>query len=143
MADTVPTTTDGAGRVTAVRGAVLDIHIEDGDLPRIGHVVEIADGDAAVILAEVQSHLDRSHVRAIALMPTGGLRRGAVVRQTGGPVLVPVGDAVLGRLLDAAGRVADQGPPCLMTCCVRRSCAPHRLWPIRPPRPMCSRPASR
>ncbi|WP_345931751.1 MULTISPECIES: F0F1 ATP synthase subunit beta [Tistrella] len=111
VTDTVPTATDGAGRVTAVRGAVLDIHIEDGDLPRIGHVVEITDGDAAVILAEVQSHLDRSHVRAIALMPTGGLRRGAVVRQTGGPVMVPVGDAVLGRLLDAAGRVADQGPP--------------------------------
>ncbi|AFK53488.1 MAG: F0F1 ATP synthase subunit beta [Tistrella sp.] len=99
----------GPGVITAVRGAVLDIRFPAGDLPAIGHVLHVHDGDAPEIVAEVQSHLDREHVRAIALMPTGGLRRGAEAIATGAPVMVPVGDAVLGRLLDATGRIGDKG----------------------------------
>jgi F-type H+-transporting ATPase subunit beta len=62
-------------------------------------------------MAEVQAHLDECTVRAIALQATDGLKRGDVVRKIGGPVMVPVGDAVLGRLLDVTGRVGDKLGP--------------------------------
>ncbi len=76
--------------------------------------------------AEVQSHLDQSTVRAVALQPTAGLRRGAPVQATGGPITMPVGDSVLGRLLDAVGEVRDLGTP--LPADIER-------WPIhrRPP----------
>ena len=63
----------------------------------------------APIVAEVQSHLDETTVRAIALQSTAGLRRGVVAHATGGPLEVPVGDAVLGRLLDLTGAIGDKG----------------------------------
>ncbi|MFP1632396.1 F0F1 ATP synthase subunit beta [Zhengella sp. ZM62] len=104
---------DGApapqGRVTAVRGAVLDVRIE-GVLPAIHDAVVIGSLDEN-ILAEVHAHLDAHHVRVIALSPTEGVARGASVRLPGGPLSVPVGAAVLGRLLDVSGAVGDDGPP--------------------------------
>jgi F-type H+-transporting ATPase subunit beta len=59
----------------------------------------------------VQSHLDRTTVRAVALQPTAGLRCGASVQATGGPITMPVGDEVLGRLLNVLGEVGDSGAP--------------------------------
>ena len=104
---------DGApapqGRVTAVRGAVLDVRIE-GALPAI-HDAVLIDSLDENILAEVHAHLDAHHVRVIALAPTEGVTRGASVRLPGGPLSMPVGAAVLGRLLDVRGAVGDDGPP--------------------------------
>jgi F-type H+-transporting ATPase subunit beta len=59
----------------------------------------------------VQSHLDETTVRAIALQPTAGLRRGVAAHVSGGPLEVPVGEAVLGRLLDLTGAIRDKGKP--------------------------------
>ena len=98
------------GRVRAVRGAVLDVAFAGGTLPAIGEALHIDDAELRVI-AEVHSHLDASTVRAIALQSTSGMRRGTVVVPTGGPLTAPVGDAVLGRLLDVCGAVHDHGPP--------------------------------
>lgn len=94
--------------VTAVRGPVLDIHVT-GTLPAIHDTLEIS-GRAGPVVAEVQAHLDETHVRAIALQSTQGLRRGAEARPTGGPLTVPVGPAVLGRLLNVLGQTGDNGP---------------------------------
>jgi len=69
------------------------------------------DDDTLRLVAEVQSHLDSETVRAIALQATSGLRRGAAAQPTGGPLTAPVGDAVLGRLLDVIGAIHDHGPP--------------------------------
>ena len=93
--------------VISVRGPVLDLRIE-GPLPAIGDLVEIG---AAPVLAEVQAHLSPTTVRAIALETTQGLSRGETARLTGGPLTVPTGPAVLGRLLDVAGRPGDQRGP--------------------------------
>ncbi len=95
------------GRVTSVRGPVLDIRVE-GPLPAIGDVVEVG---SLPVVAEIQAHLGAADVRAIALHSTQGIARGETVRTTGGPLRVPTGPAVLGRLLDVAGRPADLGPP--------------------------------
>ena len=98
------------GRVRAVRGAVLDVAFDGDALPAIGEALHIDDGNQHLI-AEVQSHLDPRTVRAIALQATSGLRRGTPVQPTGAPLTAPVGDAVLGRLLDVSGTVHDHGPP--------------------------------
>jgi len=98
------------GRVVTVRGAVVDVSFLDGTLPAIGTALIVEwDRDAALVL-EVHSHVDQHIVRAIALQATTGLARDTPVRATGEPVMVPVGDGVLGRLLDVTGNVRDGGP---------------------------------
>ena len=96
-----------AGEVVAVRGAALDVAFSVGDLPAVDEALAIEAGDGRRMLAEVQAHLDERTVRALALESTSGLARGARVVATGAPVLVPVGEATLGRLLDATGRIGD------------------------------------
>jgi F-type H+-transporting ATPase subunit beta len=100
-------TTDG--RVTAVRGAVLDVVFDGVALPPIDDALIIMPNTDTPIIAEVQAHLSETTVQAIALQSTAGLRRGVAVHATGGPLEVPVGDAVLGRLLDLTGAVGDKG----------------------------------
>ncbi len=99
------------GRVVAVRGAVIDIAFAGAALPPVDDALIIAASDEIKVLCEVQSHLDQHTVRAIALEATTGLKRGLMVKRVGGPVRVPVGDQVLGRLLDVTGRVGDKGAP--------------------------------
>jgi len=100
---------DGTGKILAVRGAVVDVFFAEGDLPAINDALLIDSGAETDVVAEVQAHLDGQTVRAIALQSTAGLRRGEVVRKVGGPILIPVGNAVLGRLLDVTGRIGDKG----------------------------------
>jgi F-type H+/Na+-transporting ATPase subunit beta len=99
------------GRVTAVRGAVVDVAFDTGALPLIEEALLILADDAPPIVAEVQAHLDEGTVRALALRSTNGLRRGARVRASGGPIEVPVGEAMLGRLIDVSGVPGDNGAP--------------------------------
>ncbi len=100
-----------AGRVSAVRGAVIDVHFAHGELPAIEEALIVEKGAGVEIYAEVQAHLDRNNVRALALQSTVGLSRGRGVRPTGGPIEIPVGDATLGRVIDVVGQVGDNGPP--------------------------------
>jgi F-type H+-transporting ATPase subunit beta len=99
------------GRVTAVRGAVVDVAFDAGTLPMIEEALVIMTDDGPPILAEVQAHLDERTVRALALRSTNGLRRGAPARASGGPIEVPVGEAMLGRLIDVMGVPGDNGAP--------------------------------
>ncbi len=113
MAEALPEDrTDAAktGRVVAVHGSVVDIAFPDGALPAIDDAVAIEWDRDAPLLAEVQQHLDAATARAVALGNTSGLRRGTVARGTGHPITVPVGEPVLGRLLNAVGELADRGP---------------------------------
>ncbi len=95
------------GRVVAVRGAVLDIAFEGG-LPEIQEALTVIAGEIR-ILAETQAHLSETLVRAIAMQATQGLWRGAMVEAIGQPILAPVGDNVLGRLINILGEPADNG----------------------------------
>ncbi len=101
----------GSGRVVAARGAVLDIVFEAGPLPAIEEALTIAVEGGGALVAETQAHLDLRTVRALALRSTAGVRRGDRAEATGAPVTVPVGPALLGRLVDALGEIADRGPP--------------------------------
>ena len=96
------------GRVTAVRGPVLDIAFT-GALPDLLEAVLIHDSDTP-ILTEVQAHLDDQTVRAIAMQPTQGLWRGAPAEPLGKPITTPVGNGMLGRLVNLLGEPMDNGP---------------------------------
>lgn len=97
------------GQVAAVRGPVVDVRFAEGSLPAVNDALIVGGKEQRPIIVEVQSHLDEKRVRAVALQPTSGLARGTGVSATGGPILVPVGDAVLGRLIDVTGAVGDGG----------------------------------
>jgi F-type H+-transporting ATPase subunit beta len=97
------------GVVVAIRGAVLDVSFDVSGLPGLEEALLIEDAQRGTVTAEVQAHLDETTIRAIALQATAGVKRGDRVRRTGGPITVPVGDAVLGRLIDVTGRIGDRG----------------------------------
>jgi len=99
----------GHGRVIALRGPVIDVSFDAGPLPQIDEALRIDWDQPSVLIAEVQSHLNQTTTRAVALQPTSGLRRGTPVHPSGQPITMPVGEAVLGRLLDVMGEVRDRG----------------------------------
>eukprot|EP00919_Chromeraceae_sp_WS-2016_P047266 GHVR01112036.1.p1 GENE.GHVR01112036.1~~GHVR01112036.1.p1 ORF type:complete len:496 (+),score=117.26 GHVR01112036.1:352-1839(+) len=99
------------GIVEAVRGAVVDIVFPDADLPQLNTALVVQWDLPTPLVLEVHSHLDPSTVRAVAFQSTAGLARGVAVRALREAVKVPVGDAVLGRLLDVVGDVKDKGAP--------------------------------
>ncbi|MBS0234219.1 MAG: F0F1 ATP synthase subunit beta [Proteobacteria bacterium] len=98
------------GTIRAVRGAVVDVRFEDG-LPEIETALNVAWDEPHPLVLEVHSHLDEQTVRAVALQATSGLKRGTPVHATGAAVSVPVGQAILGRLLDVMGNIGDDGAP--------------------------------
>jgi F-type H+/Na+-transporting ATPase subunit beta len=105
----LPETDRDAGRVVAVHGSVVDIAFVDAMLPAINEAVVIEWDLASPLVAEVQQHLGPTIVRAVALSSTAGLRRGTAARALGAPLCAPVGDAVLGRVLNAIGEPVDRG----------------------------------
>src|SRR5579864_940417 len=99
---------ESLGTVTRIRGSVVDIEFPSETLPPINDALIVeSDGDTRLVV-EVQEHLDRRAVRGVAMENTAGLRRGAVVWQTGGPIQVPVGEKVLGRLINVIGFPIDR-----------------------------------
>ncbi|WOJ91496.1 F0F1 ATP synthase subunit beta [Methylocapsa polymorpha] len=96
------------GRVIAVHGSVVDVSFPAGALPAVNEAIAIAWDLGRPIVAEVQQHVNPTTVRAVALENTAGLKRGVPVRSLGANIRVPVGDAVLGRLLNAIGEPADR-----------------------------------
>ena len=100
-----------AGQVVAVHGSVIDARFPNGALPGITEAITIHWDRGRPLVAEVQLHLNATTARAVALENTAGLKRGTEARATGGPILVPVGAPVLGRLLNALGEPTDRGSP--------------------------------
>ncbi len=97
------------GKITQVIGAVVDVQF-DGQLPAILNALETENNGKRLVL-EVAQHLGENTVRTIAMDATEGLVRGLPVRDTGGPITVPVGDATLGRILNVVGEPVDEGGP--------------------------------
>lgn len=96
-----------SGTVVSVRGSVVDVHFRH-HLPAIYSVLRT--GVEREIVIEVLSQRDAEHVRGIALTPTQGLTRGMGVVDTGGPLKVPVGKGILGRMFDVFGNAIDREP---------------------------------
>ncbi|HSC33401.1 MAG TPA: F0F1 ATP synthase subunit beta [Gemmatimonadaceae bacterium] len=103
------------GKVVQVIGPVLDVEFESEHLPEIYNALEIdqdSDGGGHVrLVAEVQQHIGRNQVRAVAMSSTDGVQRGMDVKDLDGPISVPVGNAALGRILNVLGEPVDNGAP--------------------------------
>src|SRR5213593_2572400 len=103
------------GKVVQVIGPVLDVEFEPERLPELYNALVIdhpGDGTPPVhLVAEVQQHIGRNQVRAVAMSSTDGVVRGMEVVDSGKPITVPVGKAALGRILNVLGEPVDEGDP--------------------------------
>jgi F-type H+-transporting ATPase subunit beta len=103
------------GKVVQVIGPVLDVAFESEHLPELYNALRIrGKTDAGVdidVVVEVQQHIGRNQVRAVAMSSTDAVVRGMDVEDTGSPITVPVGAAALGRILNVIGNPVDNGPP--------------------------------
>jgi F-type H+-transporting ATPase subunit beta len=103
------------GRITQVIGPVVDVEFPAGALPEILTAVQVSNpaiSDKSWNLTlEVAQHLGESTVRTVAMDSTDGLVRGMNVRNTGGPITVPVGKECLGRILNVIGDPVDELGP--------------------------------
>src|SRR5215218_3195975 len=97
------------GKLRTVIGAVVDVSF-DSDLPPILNALETENRGNRLVL-EVAQHLGESTVRTIAMDSTEGLVRGHTVVDTGSPIMVPVGDATLGRIINVIGEPVDEAGP--------------------------------
>ena len=97
------------GKITQVIGAVVDVQFGD-QLPEILNALT-TDNNGKKLVLEVAQHLGEGTVRAIAMDATEGLVRGQEVSDTGGPIMVPVGNATLGRILNVTGDPIDEKGP--------------------------------
>jgi len=102
------------GKIVQVIGPVVDVDFSaSGKLPEIYNALEIhyeVGGKKARLICEVQSHLGDGWVRSVAMISTEGLKRGIDVIDTGAPISVPVGEAVLGRIFNVTGDACDDQP---------------------------------
>jgi len=99
------------GKITQVMGPVVDVEFEPGKLPAILSALAITspviNDDEDNLIVEVAQHLGDNVVRTIAMDVTDGLVRGMKVKDTGSPIMMPVGKASLGRVLNVVGRPVD------------------------------------
>jgi F-type H+-transporting ATPase subunit beta len=113
----VPSTngSGNAGKVVQVIGPVVDVEFGGGNLPKILNALKVTNPGISSakdnLTLEVAQHLGENTVRAIAMDTTDGLVRGMAVRDTGGPIAMPVGPECLGRILNVIGEPVDDGPP--------------------------------
>jgi F-type H+/Na+-transporting ATPase subunit beta len=102
------------GKVVQVIGPVLDVEFESEHLPELYNALRIREkSDSGVdidVTVEVQQHIGRNQVRAVAMSSTDAVVRGMSVEDTGSPIKVPVGEAALGRILNVLGNPVDNGP---------------------------------
>lgn len=113
------------GQIQQIIGPVIDIKFPQGKLPAIFEKLVIKLDNKTEVGLEVNQHLGEKVVRAVALDLTDGLKRGDAVTATGKPITTPVGEKVLGRILNVEGHAVDGG------AAVKSS----ESWPIHRPAP--------
>ena len=128
------------GKIVQIIGPVVDVEFAAGHLPQIYHALRItydgasatadrggeAPGEKNVVICEVEQHLGENRVRAVAMKPTDGMRRGMSVEDLGEGITVPVGPETLGRVLNVLGEPVDFPDRPVKT---------KERWPIHRPAP--------
>ncbi len=125
-----PAATQTIGRIVQIIGPVVDVEFDTDALPELYNALEIRGktdaGEPIRVVAEVQQHIGRNQVRAVAMSSTDGVVRGMEALDTGAAISVPVGAAALGRILNVLGEPVDNGAD--IPASVER-------WPIHRKRP--------
>jgi F0F1-type ATP synthase beta subunit len=134
------------GNISQVMGPVVDVEFPPGQLPNILTALRTSNpainDKADNLVLEVALHLGESVVRTVAMDSTEGLVRGMVVKNTGKPIVMPVGKECLGRILNVIGEPVDGGPPFNQNITFRFTANRLILW-IRAPGSKCLKPALR
>jgi len=103
------------GKITQVIGPVVDVEFPPGQLPKILNALKVSNPSISTepdnLVLEVAQHLGESSVRTIAMDSTDGLVRGMDAKDTGHPIMMPVGKEVLGRILNVVGNPVDEAGP--------------------------------
>jgi F-type H+/Na+-transporting ATPase subunit beta len=100
------------GKIVQCIGAVVDVEFPRNQMPKIYDALKM---DGSTLTLEVQQQLGDGIVRTIALGSSDGLRRGMIVQNTSKPIMVPVGKATLGRIMDVLGAPIDERGPVAST----------------------------
>ena len=103
---TKPVHEGGAGRVSRIIGPVIDVEFPADAMPAMYNLLTVMvelSGEQKSLNLEVAQYIGDNMVRAISLQPTDGVVRGAPVKDTGGPIMVPVGDVTLGHVFNTTG----------------------------------------
>ena len=98
------------GHITQIIGAVVDVQFDSLPIPPVLNALEVL-GHTNRLVLEVAQHLGDNSVRTIAMDSTDGLVRGQSVGDSGGPIMVPVGKATLGRIMNVIGEPIDERGP--------------------------------
>jgi F-type H+-transporting ATPase subunit beta len=103
------------GRISQVIGPVVDLDFPPGQLPKILNALKVSNpsisSTADNLTLEVAQHLGESTVRTVAMDSTDGLTRGMEARDTGSPIMMPIGPECLGRILNVVGEPVDEAGP--------------------------------
>ena len=101
------------GKIVQIIGPVVDVEFPE-KLPPIYNALKVdftVNDKAQSLTLEVQHHLGGNWIRSVAMSGVEGLKRGYEVIDTGAPISMPVGDSVLGRILNVTGDIVDEGAP--------------------------------
>ncbi|MDR2806963.1 MAG: F0F1 ATP synthase subunit beta [Puniceicoccales bacterium] len=98
---------ENLGKITQIMGAVVDVQFDRDRIPTIYNALEVSLSEQENLILEVQQHTGEGIVRTVAMSTTDGLRRGMEVRDKEMPLSVPVGDGILGRILNVTGDPID------------------------------------
>ena len=98
------------GHIAQILGNVIDVRFPAGELPDINEALNVPREDEQDLVLEVQLHMGDNLVKTVAMDTTDGLQRGLPVIATGAPIMVPVGEASLGRVFNVLGRAIDNQP---------------------------------
>ena len=115
------------GKIVQVIGPVVDVEFPQ-PLPPIYNALTVdfkVQGQPTKLTLEVEQHLGDNWVRTVAMSSTEGLKRGLEVADTGSPISMPVGEAVMGRVFNVTGQVVDEQGPI----------TPDKHYPIHRPAP--------
>lgn len=99
------------GLISQIIGPVIDVEFEPGELPEIYNALKIQKNDGSFVITEVQQMLGSNKVRTVAMSSTDGLKRGMKVINTKDSIKIPVGNQILGRILNVIGEPVDEMGP--------------------------------
>jgi F-type H+-transporting ATPase subunit beta len=99
------------GKIVSIRGVVVDVQFAENETPNVYDALIIEDKKLGKIVFEVEAILEPGLVRTVALTNVYGLKRGSLIKNTGKPIEVPVGEPTLGRIFNVLGEPVDQGAP--------------------------------